>query len=154
MNVQLSYLAFLVRRRSCPVRLPATLPTPEVMHEFGRLGIGFSNRRPRECLTTRAGRHSWSDDVLHCLSELFLAKGVPEHIRYNNGPAFTAKVVRSWLGMVGAKTLYINPGSPWENGYIEGFKGKLRDEYRGRDIFIPSKRCRCGLSSGDSNRIT
>ena len=82
----------------------------------------------RECLAISAGRHFRSDDVLQCLSELFVINGVPEHIRSDNGPEFTAKAVRRWLGRVGAKTLFIMPGSPWENGYIESFNGKLRDE--------------------------
>ncbi len=64
-----------------------------------------------------------------------MAKGVPEHIRSDNGPEFTAKAVRNWLGRVGAKTLYIEPGSPWENGYIESFNGKLRDELLNREVF-------------------
>ncbi len=89
----------------------------------------------RECLAIRAGRHFRSDDVLHCLTELFVAKGVPEHIRSDNGPEFTAIAVRNWLGRVGAKTLYIEPGSPWENGYIESFNGKLRDELLNREVF-------------------
>jgi len=93
----------------------------------------------RECLAIRAGRHFRSDDVLQCLSELFVAKGVPEHIRSDNGPEFTANAVRRWLGRVGAKTLYIAPGSPWENGYIESFNGKLRDELLNREVFYTLK---------------
>ncbi len=64
-----------------------------------------------------------------------LRSGVPEHIRSDNGPEFTARAVRAWLGRVGAKTLYIEPGSPWENGYVESFNGKLRDELLDREIF-------------------
>ena len=64
-----------------------------------------------------------------------LRRGVPEHIRSDNGPEFTARAVRAWLGRVGAKTLYIEPGSPWENGYVESFNGKLRDELLDREIF-------------------
>jgi transposase InsO family protein len=93
----------------------------------------------REWLAIRAGRHFRSDDVLHCLSELFVAKGVPEHIRSGNDPEFTAKAVRRWLGRVGAKTLYIMPSSPWENGYIESFNGKLRDELLNREVFYTLK---------------
>ena len=61
--------------------------------------------------------------------------GVPDHIRSDNGPEFTARAVREWLGRVGARTLYIKPGSPWENGYIESFNGKLRDEFLDREVF-------------------
>ena len=89
----------------------------------------------RECLAIRAGRHFRSDDVIDCLAELFVMRGVPEHIRSDNGPEFTAKAVREWLGKVGARTLYIEPGSPWENGYVESFNGKLRDELLDREIF-------------------
>ena len=63
------------------------------------------------------------------------AKGVPEHIRSDNGPEFTARAVREWLTSVGADTLYIEPGSPWENGYVESFNGKLRDELLNREVF-------------------
>jgi hypothetical protein len=69
-----------------------------------------------------------SDDVLERLAWLMATRGVPKHIRSDNGPEFTAKVVREWLGRVGVKTLFIEPGSPWENGYVESFNGKLRDE--------------------------
>ena len=62
-------------------------------------------------------------------------RGVPDHIRSDNGPEFTARAVREWLGRVGARTLYIEPGSPWENGYIESFNGKLRDELLDRELF-------------------
>ncbi len=66
---------------------------------------------------------------------LFLFRGVPEHIRSDNGPEFTAKAIRKWLGRMDVKTLFIEPGSPWENGYIESFNGKLRDELLNREIF-------------------
>jgi len=89
----------------------------------------------RECLALRAARHFGSDDVLQCLTELFTWRGVPEHVRSDNGGEFTAKVVRRWLERVGAKTLFIEPGSPWENGYNESFNGKLRDELLDREVF-------------------
>ena len=76
-----------------------------------------------------------SDSVLERLSDLFVRRGVPDHIRSDNGPEFTALRVREWLGRVGVKTLFIEPGSPWENGYIESFNGKLRDELLDREIF-------------------
>ncbi len=89
----------------------------------------------RECLAIRAGRSIRSSDVIETLAGLMMARGVPEHIRSDNGPEFTARVVREWLGGVGAKTLYIEPGSPWENGYVESFNGKLRDELLDREVF-------------------
>ena len=89
----------------------------------------------RECLAMRVDRHISSQDVIDQLYELFLLRGVPEHIRSDNGPEFTAKRVRDWLAGLGVKTLFIEPGSPWENGYIESFNGKLRDELLNREIF-------------------
>jgi transposase InsO family protein len=73
--------------------------------------------------------------VLDELSTLFILKGIPGHIRSDNGPEFTAKAVRKWLEDLEVKTLFIEPGSPWENGYIESFNGKLRDELLNREIF-------------------
>ena len=89
----------------------------------------------RECLAIDVARKLTSDDVLERLAWLFATRGVPEHIRSDNGPEFTAKAVREWLEKVGVKTLFIEPGSPWENGYVESFNGKLRDELLDREIF-------------------
>ena len=89
----------------------------------------------RECLAIRVERRLTSEDVLDKLYDLFLLRGVPEHIRSDNGPEFTARAVRKWLCRMGVKTLFIEPGSPWENGYIESFNGKLRDELLDREIF-------------------
>ena len=89
----------------------------------------------REYLAIRAGRSIRSPDVIETLTELMTTRGVPGHIRSDNGPEFTARAIRGWLEDVGAKTLYIEPGSPWENGYIESFNGKLRDELLDREIF-------------------
>ncbi len=88
----------------------------------------------RECLAIRAQRSIRSTDGIDTLAELMMARRVPAHIRLDNGPEFTAKVVREWLGGVGARTLYIEPGSPWENGYVESRGGKLRDELLGREV--------------------
>ena len=93
----------------------------------------------RECLAIEVARRMRSDDVLECLADLFIEHGVPDHIRSDNGPEFTAKVVRKWLGRVGVRTLFIEPGSPWENGYVESFNGKLRDEILDREIFYTLK---------------
>jgi transposase InsO family protein len=89
----------------------------------------------RECLAIVVARKLKSDDVLHCLAELFARHGAPEHLRSDNGPEFTSKVVRDWLKRVGVRTLFIEPGSPWENGYNESFNGKLKDELVNREIF-------------------
>jgi putative transposase len=89
----------------------------------------------RECLAIDVARKLTSDDVLERLSWLMATRGVPEQIRSDNGPEFTATIVREWLTKVGVKTLFIEPGSPWENGYVESFNGKLRDELLNREIF-------------------
>ena len=89
----------------------------------------------RECLTIKVDRRIRSQDVIDQLYYLFLFRGIPEHIRSDNGPEFTAKAIRKWLNNVGVKTLFIEPGSPWENGYIESFNGKLRDELLNGEIF-------------------
>ena len=82
----------------------------------------------RECLAIQVARGLTSDDVLAALAELFVEKGVPPaHIRSGNGPEFVAAAVRGWLARLGVGTLFIEPGSPWENGYCESFNGKLRD---------------------------
>jgi transposase InsO family protein len=89
----------------------------------------------RECLSMHVARSIKHQDVLDQLYELFLCRGIPEHIRSDNAPEFTAKSVRKWLTNLGVETLYIEPGSPWENGYVESFIGKLRDELLNGEIF-------------------
>lgn len=89
----------------------------------------------RECLAIDVARRLGSEDVQDRLTDLFLRRGTPEYLRSDNGPEFTAKSIREWLPRVGVRTLYIEPGSPWENGYIESFNGKLRDELLNREIF-------------------
>ena len=81
-----------------------------------------------ECLSIDVARKLSSEDVLERLTEIFSVRGPPGHLRSDNGPEFTATAVREWLAQLGVGTLYIEPGSPWENGYIESFNGKLRDE--------------------------
>jgi len=88
----------------------------------------------RECLAIDVGRRLKSEDVMERLTELFILRGVPEHIRSDNGSEFTAKAIRKWLGRLNVKTLYIAPGSPWENGYIESFNGKLRNELLNMEV--------------------
>jgi putative transposase len=89
----------------------------------------------RECLAIDVARRIASEEVLERLTDLFIRRGVPEHIRSDNEAEFNSKAVRSWLAKVGVKTLFIGPGSPWENGYVESFNGKLRDELLKREIF-------------------
>jgi transposase InsO family protein len=89
----------------------------------------------RECLAIRVGRTFTASDVLYALADLFLTYGIPEHIRSDNGPEFIATAVRSWLADLSVTTLFIEPGSPWENGYVESFNGKLRDELLNREVF-------------------
>ena len=93
----------------------------------------------RYCLALGVDHSIKSDEVLDTLSNLFLIYGIPENIRSDNGPEFTAKAVRRWLQRVGVKTAFIEPGSPWENGYNESFNGKLRDELLNGEIFYNLK---------------
>ncbi len=89
----------------------------------------------RECLTIRVKRKLNSTDVIDALTDLFILRGAPSYIRSDNGPEFVALAVRDWIAAVGARTLYIGPGSPWENGYCESFNGQMRDELLNREIF-------------------
>lgn len=89
----------------------------------------------RECLAIDVARRLTSEDVLERLSDLFVRRGVPVYLRSDNGSEFTATKVRDWLARVGVTTLFIEPGSPWENGYVESFNGKLRDELLAREQF-------------------
>ena len=89
----------------------------------------------RESLAILVARKIRNQDVIDLLFQLFILRGIPKHIRSDNGPEFTARAVRKWLTRLGVKTLFIEPGSPWENGYIESFNGKLRDELLNREIF-------------------
>ena len=89
----------------------------------------------RECLAIVVARRLTSTEVLACLAELCVRHGAPAHIRSDNGPEFAAKAVRHWLERLGVQTLFIEPGSPWENGYVESLNGKLRDECLNRERF-------------------
>jgi putative transposase len=88
-----------------------------------------------ESLAIRVARRLKSIDVIDVLSDLFILRGVPGHIRSDNGPEFIAKAVQDWIAAVGAKTAYIMPGSPWENGFVESFNARLRDELLDGEIF-------------------
>jgi transposase InsO family protein len=88
-----------------------------------------------ECLAIRVARKLKAIDVIDVLSDLFILRGVPGHIRSDNGPEFVAKAVQGWITAVGARTAYIAPGSPWENGYVESFNARMRDELLNGEIF-------------------
>jgi transposase InsO family protein len=96
----------------------------------------------RECIAIRIARQLKSTDVIDVLSDLFILRGIPGHIRSDNGPEFVAKAVRDWITAVGARTAYIMPGSPWENGYCESFNSKLRDELLNGEIFYTLEEAR------------
>jgi transposase InsO family protein len=90
----------------------------------------------RECLALEVDRGITAEKVIDVLAELFRIRGVPKHIRSDNGPEFIAKTIRRWLCLAGVETLYVEPGSPWENGYAESFHSRLRDELLNREEFI------------------
>jgi putative transposase len=96
----------------------------------------------RESLAIRVARKLKATDVIDALSDLFILRGIPAHIRSDNGPEFVAQALRDWIAAVGAKTAYIEPGSPWENGYCESFNGKLRDELLNGEVFYSLKEAR------------
>jgi putative transposase len=108
----------------------------------------------RECLAIRVARRINSLGVIETMADVMLVRGVPEHIRSDNGPEMTAKIVRHWLAQVGAKTLYIEPGSPWENGYCESFNGKLRDELLNGEIFYSLKEAKAVIGQWRSHYNT
>jgi putative transposase len=89
----------------------------------------------RECLAIRVARKLGSAAVIDALADLFIARGTPAYIHSDNGPEFVATAVKRWIDGVGAKTAYIEPGSPWENGSVESFNGKLRDELLNAELF-------------------
>jgi len=101
----------------------------------------------RECIKIRMARKLKGIDVIDVLSDLFILRGVPGHIRSDNGPEFVAKAVQAWIAAVGAKTAYIMPGSPWENGYIESFNARLRDELLNGEIFYTLKEAQIVIES-------
>jgi transposase InsO family protein len=100
-----------------------------------------------ECLAIRVSRKLKGIDVIDVLSDLFILRGVPTYIRSDNGPEFVAKAVQRWIGAVGATTAYIAPGSPWENGYIESFNARLRDELLDGEIFYSLAEARILIES-------
>jgi len=97
--------------------------------------LNIMDEYSRECLRIHINRQLKAADVIYELSELFIERGVPDYLRSDNGSEFTADLLRGWLQRLGVKILFIEPGSPWENGYIESFNGKLRDELLNGEIF-------------------
>jgi len=89
----------------------------------------------KECLAIRVARKLTASDVIDTLADVFLQRGIPRYIRSDNGPEFVAELIRQWLKDLGVSTAFIEPGSPWENGYIESFNGKFRDELLNGEIF-------------------
>jgi transposase InsO family protein len=97
--------------------------------------LAVIDEHTRECLALEVGRRCTSGQVLEVLAELMAIRGVPRHVRCDNGPEFVAEALRTWLTTSGVGTLYIEPGAPWQNGYAESFNGKLRDELLGAEVF-------------------
>jgi transposase InsO family protein len=100
-----------------------------------------------EALAIRVKRKLNSTDVIDVLSDLFLTRGIPGHIRSDHGPEFVAEAVRNWIAAVGARTAYIEPGSPWENGYVESFNARLRDELLNGEIFYSLREAQIVIES-------
>ncbi len=93
----------------------------------------------RECLAIPVARSNKNEDVMHVLADLFITIGQPGYLRSDNGSEFTTKAIRKWLKDVGVNAAFIEPGSPWENGYSESFNGKLKDELLNGEIFYSLK---------------
>jgi transposase InsO family protein len=100
-----------------------------------------------ECLAIRVDRKLKAIDIIDVLSELFILRGVPQHVRSDNGPEFVAKAVQEWIAAVGAQTAYIEPGSSWENGYVESFNARLRDELLNGEIFYTLREAKIIIES-------
>ena len=132
---------------SC-IRLRAEYPNHVWSYDFlhhrtddGRAfrALNLLDEFSRECLAIRVKRKLNSADVIDVLTDQFILRGVPAYIRSDNGPEFIAQAVRDWIAAVGARTAYIEPGSPWENGYVESFNARLRDELLNGEIFYSLK---------------
>ena len=104
--------------------------------------LNLIDEHTREALIVRVERRWSSAKVIEALADVMVIKGVPEHLRSDNGPEFVAHDLRKWLADTGAKTMYIEPGSPWENGYCESFNSKMRDEFLNGEIFYSIKELR------------
>jgi transposase InsO family protein len=101
--------------------------------------LNLIDEHTRECLAIHVRRRINSANLIEVLADAMIEHGIPEYIRSDNGPEFVAKELRKWLARTGAATLYIEPGSPWENGYCESFNSKLRDEFLNGEIFYSLK---------------
>ena len=108
----------------------------------------------RQCLAIHVARHVWAKDAIDVFADLMEIHGIPEHIRSDNGPEMVAKRLRRWLARLGTETVYITPGSPWENGYCEPFNGKLGGELLNGELFYTPKESQVLiLSSGGFTTI-
>ena len=118
-------------------------------HEGGKIRmLNIIDEFTHECLAIRVSRRLKSIDVIDALADLFMLRGVPRHIRSDNGPEFMAKAVQDWIAAVGASTAYIARGSPWENGFIESFNARLRDELLDGEIFYSLRERRSSSKAG------
>jgi putative transposase len=117
--------------------------------------LSIVDEHTRECLALKVARSITSEDVIDTLAELFAMRGVPKHIRSDNGPEFIAQAIRRWLESVGVEALYIEPGSPWENGYAESFHGRVRDEFLAMEVFesVPAARRLTAAWREDYNHV-
>lgn len=97
--------------------------------------LSIVDEHTRECLALKVARSITSEDVINTLAEVFAMRGVPAAVRSDNGPEFVAQAIQSWFGRLSVATLYIAPGSPWENGYAESFHARLRDEFLSQEVF-------------------
>jgi putative transposase len=122
-----------------------------VVDEFTHECLAIAEGDPSETRTAkpspRVARKLKAADVIDVLSDLFILRGVPAHIRSDNGPEFVAKEVQKWITAVGAKTAYIAPRSPWENGYVESFNARLRDELLNGEIFYSLREAQVVIES-------
>lgn len=135
---------------SC-VRLRASYPNHVWSYDFvfvrdaygGKIRmLTMIDEYTRRCLTIHCARRIGAIQVIEQLADVMLSNGIPEYIRSDNGPEFVAKELRKWLGGIGVKTAYIEPGSPWENGYCESFNGTFRDNLLDGEVFYSLKEAR------------
>ena len=123
-------------------------------HEGGKIRmLNIIDEFTHECLAIRVSRRLKSIDVIDALADLFMLRGVPRHIRSDNGPEFMAKAVQDWIAAVGASTAYIARGSPWENGFIESFNARLRDELLDGEIFYSLREAQIVIGAGDATTM-
>src|SRR6516225_8398756 len=131
------------------MKLRVCSPSPQISISClpEMIAIATLDELTHECLVIRVARKLKAIDVIDVLSDLFILRGIPAHIRSDNGPEFVAKAVQEWIAVVGAKTAYIERGSPWENGYIESFNARLRDELLNGEIFYTLREAQIVIES-------